>query len=1206
MKPADDYPRSMMLNRSSPILALLLLAASAQAQEPVYADPQSARSHPDFAVQGEYASEKETGAGGPAMQVIARGDGEFSVVVYDGGLPGAGWRGEPPRQLETDAETVGELIESMALRRIDRVSPTLGASPPPDAVVLFDGSPESLRAHWQEGARRTEDGLLIAGATSKDTFTDYTLHLEFRTPFQPTASGQGRGNSGVYHQGRYETQILDSFGLEGRHNEAGGIYTVRDPDLNMAFPPLAWQTYDVDFTAARFDQAGNKISDARITARLNGVVVQPDVAVPHATTAAPLAEGPEPGPIYLQDHGNPVRFRNIWVVPRDPLRDARRPRVPGFERLFAAPGADAAAGGHVLISNLGCTNCHASDAVVWQSARGPVLTDVAARVRPDHLVHWIADPHAMKPGTTMPDLFAGLSEEQRATSARAIASYLSLAATTAKMVDRAGDSQAVKRGEETFHAIGCTACHQPQNGTPAPNATSVPLGALDQKYTLDSLAAFLADPHTTRPSGRMPRVVASADEARDVATYLLRDVVLVPGGQQFRRTHYRGRWDTLPDFESLTPAGEPQLVAELEFDGVGPLDGFAAVYEAFLPVTAAGDYTFTLGSDDGSRLLVDGREIVRVDGLHPYATKAGEIYLDDSVHTLRVEYFESSGEEKLTLEVEGPGLGKASAATLVTQDPSGHIHRELVASTFVADANLVDQGERLFRSIGCANCHTVEAGSSLVAPTQAARPLADLRPAEGCLAEDVPEGLPDYELSSVARRAISAALAEGTAEPDPAATIHRTMAAANCYACHSRDGVGGPELARETLFRTTTPEMGNEGRIPPPLDGVGDKLNDAYVVTLLAQGADERPYMMTRMPAFSYESLRGFHEAIVAEDRSNDAELPRVEAPVHRQKADGRLLVGNDGLACIKCHTFAGEGLAGIQAIDMLRMTTRLREDWFHRYLKDPTTYRPGTRMPGSFPDGRSVLTSVSDGDPALQIDAMWQYLSDGESAKPPIGLMPEALELIPKERPILYRNFLAGLNPRGIAVGYPERVNLAWDADSMSLARVWQNSFLDASLHWRGRGPGRLGPLGDAVMQIEAAAPVAAIDGIDAPWPAATTAEQGYRFIGYRLDADGRPTFRYRIGDCEIEDFAAPVVHDEMPTTLRRTIRLISPTAGMVLRAAVGEIEERDGAFIVNGTYRLRIEGVDARIYQVGDQQEIRALIPADGAVTVVESIEW
>jgi hypothetical protein len=161
----------------------------------------------------------------------------------------------------------------------------------------------------------TTDGLLMQGVTSKRKFQSGTLHLEFRTPYMPQDSGQGRGNSGCYVQGRYEVQILDSFGLEAKDNECGGLYSVREPSLNMCFPPLAWQTYDIEYTAAAYDSAGNLLKNPRITVRHNGVVIHDNVELPNRkSTGAPVDVGPEPGPVYLQDHGNPVRFRNIWFA----------------------------------------------------------------------------------------------------------------------------------------------------------------------------------------------------------------------------------------------------------------------------------------------------------------------------------------------------------------------------------------------------------------------------------------------------------------------------------------------------------------------------------------------------------------------------------------------------------------------------------------------------------------------------------------------------------------------------------------------------------------------------------------------------------------------------------------------------------------------------------------------------------------------------
>lgn len=323
----------------SRVAAFALMMACAPcllAQSPRYTDPQ--QTDADFAWQGEYAGQVGEDRERLGLQVIAQGQGRFQAVVYFGGLPGDGWDQRTPiraaglrkgEQVIFDAEQGSVILENGTatvhdpqgtrigrLAKVTRSSPTLGAKPPAGAIVLFDGTPASLE-NWQNG-RMTDDGLLMEGTTSKQTFGDHQLHLEFRLAYQPEDRGQGRSNSGVYVQGRYEVQILDSFGLEGKHDECGGIYSVKDPDVNMCFPPLVWQTYDIDFTAARYDEQGNLTADPKITVRHNGVVIHQDVVLPgqRSTTAAPIGPGPEPGPVYLQNHGCPLRFRNIWVVPK--------------------------------------------------------------------------------------------------------------------------------------------------------------------------------------------------------------------------------------------------------------------------------------------------------------------------------------------------------------------------------------------------------------------------------------------------------------------------------------------------------------------------------------------------------------------------------------------------------------------------------------------------------------------------------------------------------------------------------------------------------------------------------------------------------------------------------------------------------------------------------------------------------------------------
>ena len=298
-------------------------------QDVTITDP--AKAGPDFAIQGEYAG-KGTDGEQHAAQVIALGGGKFDMVHYQGGLPGDGWqRGDDKDrgtgQLNSDGSASfkgdrwtatikdGTLVASSpegnvlgTLKKVERKSPTLGAEPPKGAVVLFDGK----SADNFEGGKLSDEGNLQANCVTKQKFGDCTFHLEFRTPFKPYARGQARGNSGVYAQSRYEIQFLDSFGLDGTDSECAGIYTTGEPAVNMCFPPLSWQTYDIDFTQAKYEN-GKKVKNARITVKHNGVVIHDDVELTKSTPGK-SSRGPEPLGWYRQGHGNPVVYRNIWAV----------------------------------------------------------------------------------------------------------------------------------------------------------------------------------------------------------------------------------------------------------------------------------------------------------------------------------------------------------------------------------------------------------------------------------------------------------------------------------------------------------------------------------------------------------------------------------------------------------------------------------------------------------------------------------------------------------------------------------------------------------------------------------------------------------------------------------------------------------------------------------------------------------------------------
>ena len=883
--------------------------------------------------------------------------------------------------------------------------------------------------------------------------------------------------------------------------------------------------------------------------------------------------------------------------------------VPGYERFREdkLPPTDA---GRLLVSELNCQSCHGKmDNQVLPPRKAPVLTDVGGRVSVDFLKQFLSDPQHSKPGTAMPAFLSLKSDgEMPSRNVEALAAFLADGSAFRFM---AVGADAVRRGEKLFHSIGCAACHGDQRKpTDQRPAFAMPLGNLAPKYSLGTLTNFLLDPHAVRPSGRMPSLNLSPEEVRDVASYLLKDVDESGIEANIAFEEYHGTWEQLPDFSQLTPVSTGRTT-EFSVQASSRRDTFALRFTGFLQVPKDGQYRFHLSSDDGSRLLIDGQPVVVHDGIHPPGNQQARHELKAGPHELVVEYFEYYGGEEITVEISGNGLARQSLAGLVTATREPVSPRNRTPKT---DSSLVAEGRQLFASMGCAACHQHGEDDQHIKWTKTAPAFDKMNPAAGCLSPSPGGDVPIFALNSQQRSDITSAIEAARNDSGTAANreqqIAQIMTTLNCYTCHQRDQLGGVASEFNGLFVGSIPEMGDEGRIPPHLDGVGDKLNPAWLKHVLNEGAKDRPYMATRMPKFGAASAGQLLSLLEGDQKSEVAEVEFSE-PDHRIKADARLMVGDQALSCIKCHYFDKYAATGIQSIDMTTMTKRLRRDWFHRYLSNPQAYRPGTRMPAAWPNGKSVVPKILDGTAATQIEAIWMYLQDEKQAKIPSGLQTEAIELAASERPLIYRNFIEGLSPRGIAVAFPEKAHFAYDAEHMNMRLIWHGAFIDASKHWVGRGPGFQAPLGDHMMTLPSGPAVAVLASADATWPSGSGRDLGYRFKGYSLDTGDVPLFRYETpeGMTVTDHIAARSA--EPDAELVRTITVTSPSAAgdVFARIATGrQIEQTDDEWNIDNSFRIKDSIGQLTLRTSGNQQELLLHIPLESAspAAVKYTIHW
>jgi len=857
----------------------------------------------------------------------------------------------------------------------------------------------------------------------------------------------------------------------------------------------------------------------------------------------------------------------------------QEPIVPGT----ASSRLDPELKGQVLIEELNCAACHPGDAsLAARSKKAPRLAGVGSRVNPHYLESFLLDPRGTKPGTTMPDLLASLGEAERKQAAASLAQFL-LSLKKNDFSLQAPDAVAAEQGRRLFHSRGCAACHSPRDekGTEALPRTSVPLGALERKYGFRSLVEFLRQPLASRPSGRMPDLRLSRQDLERLSHYLLQET-RVPGSLAY--TLYRGPvWEGL-DSDKVTAERAGQ-VKDFDLGSLGRIPHHTAIrYEGWVNVTIPGRYTFFAGMNGGS-LVVDGTPILRQDPSDRRGVKSmeGSAELAAGWRKIQLTYFHTGRDPSLSFEMAGPRFDRQPIPSSMLSVSNERIP---AFEPLQADPALAARGREYFGTLGCANCH-----DDLQVPPRSVRAFATLDPRRGCLGE-AGGPWPRFDLSAEQRGWLVKALPQAERPPlSDKQRLEKTLVTFNCVACHDRAGLGGIAPERRALFTGTQPEMGDQGRVPPTLTQVGAKLKPEGIAGVLLRGARPRGYVEASMPQFGDANVGPLVELFGRVDELEAAVIPAV-ADIQESKSAGHRMIGVTGLSCIACHDFNGQKSGGVSAIDLVTVTERLKKNWFHLYLREPSRFQPQVIMPTYWPDGKAALPTLLGGDAGRQIEALWRYLEDGSRVRKPEGLSRQSNELRVGDVAEICR----GRSPvgyRGIGVGYPERINLAFDSEEMALRLLWKGEFANVDL-------GSFQPRGTERIAFPPGIPFHRLKSLEDNWPYKGKTrhpfpqDQGYQFRGYHLDAQRKPTFLYRYGDIAVEDVFEDVRDKNGQAYFKRTLTFEAPAeqTPFYFRAAAGKsiTKESERSFGLD-PLRLRILSEHQGIVREGNPGEV--LIP-------------
>ncbi len=780
--------------------------------------------------------------------------------------------------------------------------------------------------------------------------------------------------------------------------------------------------------------------------------------------------------------------------------------------------------GRILIEELNCASCHQEPAMMISSKKSPRLSAVGKRLNPNHIRDFLLSPQKVKPGTLMPDMLGSFSIKEKEQMANAITHYLISLNKQDPFKITVPDSVAAEQGEEIFHKVGCVACHSPRdaNGKEIMEVKSVPLGPLENKYSHKGLTEFLRRPHSSRPSGRMPDMRLPQQDIEKISHYLLRKIKF-PGTLAYMT--WRGKvWEGLDGDVQKETAGQ---TSNFNLESIGKINHQTAIkYSGFLKVTKSGTYTFHLELNGGT-LSLGRKKLFSENPSNRRGTKKFKVStkLDVGLSELELVYFHTGRAPKFIIEVEGPGLKKGpipSKMLTVYDQPVK------VTEALETDPVLVANGKEHFEKLGCANCHDDLKGKINSYPE-----MTKLRPGHGCLSKD--KNVPRYDLNEEQKKMILSALPKNAV---PRLTdkekIQKTLVQFNCLACHDRTGLGGIDPDRNKYFTGSKPELGNQGRIPPPLTHVGAKLTNSWLTEVIIHGGRQRDYLNTRMPSFREKDVESLIELFGKNDSLEEMSYPKVRN-IKESKNAGYEMIGATGLSCIACHDFNGQRSGGAGALELIHVTKRIKKNWFHLYMRNPARFHPTVIMPSYWPGGQAIRKEILNGKTDLQIEALWNYLSDGERAKNPKGLSRQSLTLKVADETVMCRGRgTAGY--RGIGVGYPERISLAFDSEQMALRQIWKGEFAHinhGSFHARG----------NERIQFPDGIPFHRLASMDDAWPYKGKTDylfpqnHGYQYKGYYLDPEKRPTFMYEYGTIKVEDFFEDYLDNNGKAFFTRTV---------------------------------------------------------------------